>query len=489
MGQNYVNVHPDQKETDRLEYGIATLHIKATDRDGGPVYYQLQARSSADDNGNFSISDDSGAMAYVYDEEDGLYYWQALVSWRPPPGAAEDTEYELKVTVRDEQGLTDSTVSGAGLLPVINTLAPVRMVMETQSKELYLSNIEGGSLVELTVPGEPEERAFFSPDGSRIYSFYKPTGGGEQFRVRNADGSRAHRVLRNFAAGIDLKYDPTYQYVAYLDPGSNITKDYPYKEPKFVPRRGRPNWILEDKVGRKTAKRLEVLHLLADDPPITVSTTANPDTRIYWDARNKHTLVYDQFETKSQITSTPRGSSQVLGPYVPSPGYQNFTRASQLTGYPPQLGTIDPDKTVDASSRSYNPAEERWYVYVDGTTLWLEDRNEPSKRVSLDSGSFLGEVNWASNGQQVVYVKRQGASNKVVVKHVLEPDLTLRSRITTRFEYSAPGLHNAQLAPTGKWVFFLEGTKLYRAVNSRGASKVNLSENLGKSLDSYVVSP
>jgi type II secretory pathway pseudopilin PulG len=491
MGQNYVNVHPDQKESERLEYGIATMHIKATDHDGGPVYYKVEAFASDGGVGKFSVSQESGAMAYVYDEGDRQYYWQALVSWRPPPGAEEDTEYELKVTVIDEQGRTDSTASGAGLLPVINTLTPVRMVMAAQDGHLYLANVDGGSCIELTNPGQPEREPFFSQDGSRIYSFHDVSGGGQQFRVRNADGSRQFRVLRNFGSDVTpyLRYDPSYQYVAYADPGSSNTVNYPYEHPFFVRTDddGDGYWELRNHTGSHTGQRLEVLHLLADEPPVTITTTA--EGHYYWDARQRHTLVYNHAVVQDTTSfAAPNGKpAQPLGPYIASPGYKVPTNASTLVGFPPTkqpyLGT-----TTDSTQQSYNPANDRLFVHYSGGALVLSDR-AGANHGTVHSGTILGTPHWSSNGQYVAFVIPQGSSNKVVVKRLLESDLSIKSSFETRFEYSGPGVKNAQLAPTAKWVFFLEGGNLYRAVNSRGASRVNLSDHLGKSLDSYVVSP
>lgn len=495
MSQNYVNVHPDQKDSERLEYGIATMLILATDRDGGPLYYDLEGFSSEGGIGKFSVSKKSGAMDYVLNEDDNIYYWQALVSWRPPPGADEDTEYELRVTVRDEDGNTDETSSGAGLLPKIGTLAPVRLVMATADGHLYLANIEGGSCIKLTDTGFPERNPFFSQDGSRIYSFMDTPSGGQQFRVRNADGSRSYRVLRNFAADVTrtLQYDPTYTYVAYLDPTSPAPTVYPYKTPRFVPTDDDDNgyYVLDDNSRNHNGRRLEVLHLLADEPPVAISTRS--EGGFHWDANHRHTLDYDESqgvpENAYQRPARQHPATGQLGPYIPWPAYTIEDRATRLTGFPP---TTVPGSSsgLDASTRSYNPADDKWYVFEDGGQLRLGNRTDPSVNRRIHSGGIRGKARWSSNGEQIAFIAENGSNRTVKVVHIMDGDpLRPRSSFAQRFEYRGRSVKDAQLDPDAKFAFYLEGGNLFRAVNSRGASGVNLSDHLGKALDSYVVSP
>lgn len=504
MGQNYVNVHPDQKDTARLEYGIATMLIKATDQDGGPLYFELEGFASQGDMGKFSVSRQSGAMHYVYDPEDRLHYWQSLVSWRPPPGAAEDTEYELRVIVRDEQGNTDSTASGAGLLPVINTLSPVRMVMAARDGNLYLANLEGGSTIKLTDDGQRELNPFFSQDGSRIYSFFHPGDGSEQLRVRNADGSRSYRILRNFSASVmaTLEYDPTYQYVAYRDPGSSVTVNYPHQTPVFVQTDQDPDtgviqgyWEFQDGSDDYTGQTIEVLHLLANDPPITITTQGTGG--FFWDALRRHTLVYNQEVVHDTATHGPAEATvngqpfPPLGDYIPSPGHQPENGfMTQLVGYPPRRERVT-GTPVNASSRSYNPADENWFVYHDGSELLLGRRDNPSFQRTIHNGSISGDARWSSNGQQIVYIATDGSGQTVTVRHLLEgsPALVERSNFEIRYSYNGNGLSHAQLDPSARWVFYLQRGELFRAVNADGAARVDLSDQLGKLLDSFAVSP
>lgn len=497
MGQNYVNVHADQKDTERLEYGIATMLIQARDLDGGPVYYRLEAFASRGKEGNFSVSDKTGTMNYVYDEDTHRYSWQALVSWRPPPAAVEDTEYELQVTVFDEEGRSDTTSSGAGLIPVISTLAPVRMVMAAQDGQLYLANLEGGSTIRLTDPGQAEHDPFFSLDGGRIYSFHDTPGGGQQFRVRNADGSRNYRILRNFSADVTrtLKYDPTYQYVAYIDPGSTRTYSYPFKVAVWIetdPDTGDGYWTLTNGGSSRTGQKLEVLHMLADEPPITITERRDPAQPFFWDARQKHVLVYTEHfekEARADGEDPTRPGRSALGPYIHDPGWDEGTGAKRLVGFPPRREDASAANALRADNRSYNPASDKWFLYVEGGQLRLGDRTDETFSRVVHNGAIVGKPTWSSGGTHIAYVADLGGgSREVVSKQILNDDLEVTS-FQTRFTYEARNLSHAQLAPTAKWVFFLENGELFRAVNAQGASKVNLTENLGKRLDSYVVAP
>lgn len=479
LGQNYVNVHPDQKESERLEYGLATMRIRAKDADGGPVYYKVEALASKGDSGKFSVSRQSGAMDYLYDRSSGQYYWESVVSWRPPPGADEAIEYELQVTVLDEQGRSDTTASGAGLLPVVATLPPVRMVLATSDGVMYLANVEGASLVRLTQPGQAERDPFFSQDGSRIYSFRDVPSGGQQFRVRNADGSQDFRVLRTFSSDITgtLKYDPTYHYVAYYDPGNTTTTPYTYKKEQAWGK----GWRLVDAIGYHTSLRLEVLHLLADEPPITISSTMDGGSSYFWDARRKHTIVFAQ--------SLPKGEegSKRFGNYVHQPGFAVNTQASKLEGFPPVQRSVNPDGAQPSDNRTYNPASENWYLYTAPTGLWLA-KTDGSVNSNLTSSALVGRPSWSSDGTQVTYVENLGGSQRVVAKRVLGTDMALKSFVSL-YQATGSGLSNPQLAPTGQWIFYQQNGVVYRAVNAAGATKVNISAKTGKAIASYVVSP
>jgi type II secretory pathway pseudopilin PulG len=499
IGQNYVDIHPDQKESDRLEYGIATMLITATDKDGGPLYFDLMAIASSGERGKFTVSNETGAMDYIYDSRTNSGKWQALVSWRPPPGADEDTVYELQVTIRDEQGLTAFTASGAGLLPKIASLPPSRMVLQTDDKELYITNIEGGSAVKITEDGVPEYEPFFSPDGTRIYSKHKTPAEGLQIRVRNADGSGL-RVLREFSPAtvaanleggdIRIKYDPTYHYAAYrvnVRPGR-----YEAYVPVQVWRGRRRVWTLQRADGViPTIYELEALHLNSGTPPLTVATDAYGD--FYWDGEVDHTLRFQSATSHESIDKYVRPSraqsDDGIGSYIGGGGHDlNPNNGVTLSGFPPTMANAS-GVAVDATNQIFNLTEPNWFLDLPTSGIDLR-RTSSASRHAVSGSSVIGKPAWSADGLFVTYIEDTGpgANRTVTVKEVLNPDFSRKSTPVTKYTYRGPNLSDAKLSPKGRWVFFIQNNKLYRAINSNGSTPVRISGNLGKNIESVAVS-
>ncbi|MCA9776150.1 MAG: PD40 domain-containing protein [Candidatus Eremiobacteraeota bacterium] len=495
LSQNYVDIHPDQKESERLEYGIATMLITASDRDGGPLYFDLYAIASSGERGKFTVSNETGAMDYIYDPTTDAGKWQALVSWRPPPGAPEDTVYELQITIRDEEGHSAFTASGAGLLPKIANLPPSRMVIQTADRQLYMANIEGANTVKLTKDEEPEYEPFFSPDGTRIYSKHDTPAGGLQLRVRNADGSDL-RVLREFSPAIvaanraidgdiDIRFDPTYHYAAYRFNIRNAdyeayrvvtqTKPLVYR---LVPDHGRPGQIYE----------LELLHHNGGVPPLKVATDAYG--QFYWDGETDHTLRFKSRTSYEELdyrvmTGLPPNSG--LGPYLPVPGYrENPTDGVTLEGFPP---TTRPAMGVgvNATNQIFNLTEPDWFLETPSPGIQLRRTSMTSSNEVTDD-SIVGKPAWSADGLFVAYVKDNGTDQEITVKEVLNPDFSAKSSPVVKYTYRTSGVSSVKLSPKGRWVFFIKGNKLYRAINSSGSTPVEISSSLGKDIAAFAVS-
>jgi type II secretory pathway pseudopilin PulG len=500
LSQNYVDIHPDEKESERLEYGIATMLITASDRDGGPLYFDLQAIASSGERGKFTVSNETGAMDYIYDPAGDSGRWQALVSWRPPPGAPEDTVYELQITIRDEEGNSAFTASGAGLLPRIANLPPSRMIIQTADRQLYMANIEGANTVKLTKDEEPEYEPFFSPDGTRIYSKHDTPAGGLQLRVRNADGSDL-RVLREFSPAIvaankvygedgviDIRFDPTYHYAAYR---FNIRDNPQYEAYTVVPytvarqRRyrldytpGQPGETFE----------LEVLHLNGGLPPIKVATDAFG--QFYWDGETDHTLRFKSRTSYADLdyrvnTGLPTGSP--LGPYLPVPGYRvNDADGVTLEGFPP---TSRPARGVgvDATNQIFNLTEPDWFLETPGPGINLR-RTSMASAHEVSNETIIGKPAWSADGLFVAYIRDTGSDQEIVVKEVLNSDFTRKSSPVVKYTYRTSGVTSVQLSPKGRWIFFIQGNKLFRAINSSGSTPVEISSSLGKDIAAFAVS-
>ena len=504
IGQNYVDIHPDQKESERLEYGIATMLITASDKDGGPLYFDLKAIASSGERGNFTVSNETGAMDYIYDPATNSGKWQALVSWRPPPGAPEDTVYELQVTIRDEQGLTAFTASGAGLLPKFASLPPSRMVLHTTDDKLYLANIEGASTLKISIDGEPEYEPFFSPDGTRIYSKHRTPGGGLQIRVRNADGSGL-KVLKEFSPAIvdanseggdiRIQFDPTYQYAAYktnLRPGT-----FEAYEARQVPRaRGRDVWRLFPANGglpddHSQMYELEVIHLNSGSPPITLDKEAYG--KFYWDGESQHTMRFQSVTSHvlqdKYVIPTDDQRADGIGPYIGNLGRdEDPHNGLTLEGFPPTLNNAS-GTAVDATNQVFNLTEPAWFLDLLTPGVDLKRSSSPSSE-SITNSSIQGKPSWSADGLFVTYIEDTGpgTNQTLTVKEVLNPDFTLKSSPVTRYTFQGPNLSDAKLSPQGRWVFFIQNSKLYRAINSTGSTPVRISGKLGENVASIAVS-
>jgi hypothetical protein len=274
--------------------------------------------------------------------------------------------------------------------------------------------------------------------------------------------------------------------VAYIDPSPPPPKDYPYKEPRYVPVDDDGYWVLDDKIGTFTdGQRLEALHLLADEPPVTITSLKYRGTGFFWDADRKHTIAFTRAEAKTP--EPPPGYTTGLPHYVRNPGYEPLTTATKLDGFPPTKTNVS-GTTSDATGNVYNPVDDRWYL-DSSSGLRLKKRGESGSTL-IQSGSLEGKPSWSSNGRHVAYVRNNGSNDTVMVKEIMEGSpLTPKATFDTRYQFSGPNVSNAQLAPTAKWVFFLQDGKLFRAVNASGASRVDISEQLGKTLETYVVAP
>lgn len=494
LGQNYVNIHPDQKEaaSKHLEYGIATMKVVASDPDGGPLYFDLSAIATDGDGGNFTVSNETGAMDYIYDPRTDQGHWQALISWRPPPGAPEDAVYELQFTVRDEEGNTDTTVSGAGLLPRFATLPPAQMVLQSTDRQLYLANIEGANSLKITKDEEPEYDPFFSPDGTRIYSMHDTPGGGLQLRVRNSDGT-GMRILRDFPPNVvdgnrdlNIKFDPTYSYAAYIF--NKRPAHYPAWKPELVSFGRTSRWmLLPDNGSIPEVFELEVIHLNSGTSPVSIAREAYGD--FFWDGESEHTLQYSSSyrhrDPQDLITPTDAQRAHGIRPYIGNKGHTATDKTSVLDGFPPIAREVTRRVGLNATDLIFNPPQREWYLQ-NQPALELRGTVSPGSH-QIDS-SQVRNASWSSDGRFAAYVTPDG---EVTVKEVLQPDSSnVLQPVSPRVSFSTSGGNASlvRLSPTGRWVFFLRNGDLYRAINANGATPVKVSQKLGKKIESFAVS-
>ena len=75
-----------------------------------------------------------------------------------------------------------------------------------------------------------------------------------------------------------------------------------------------------------------------------------------------------------------------------------------------------------------------------------------------------------------------------MVKEVLNSDFTRKSSPVVKYTYRTSGVSSVKLSPKGRWIFFIRGNKLYRAINSSGSTPVEISSSLGKDIAAFAVS-
>lgn len=485
LSQSYAQIHPEQREGADLEYGLATLELSATDPSGGPLYYQLSSTPSKGDfAGNFSSQNDRGRMNYIQDPVTGQWKWSAIVAWRPPPGAESDTEFQFRVRVFNDRGLEDVVESGAGLLPVFRTLDSPRLALEEEgSGNIFIANIDGASIMEVTQGAGNESRPFFSPDGTRMFTFNGTDASSSQLIVRNADGT-GRRVLSDIPRSsddVEIKFDPLYAFAAYSYESEPPT--FPFFTLEEVPiSSGSDDTMMEihyNVIGPHdgqppVSKTLKILHLNSQEElTLTLALSGEGSTNWGWDGTRRFHINFQEYVGADPV---PVPGPVISGPdpYIPSPGYKSSGyRTKQLLGYPPTVVDVG-DAPAQPNYHSYkNRRTEanftRWVLAKydtleagEGTYLRLRD---PEGGTNEDLGvtdQVLGEPSWSNDGRSVIYLCRDGAGNFRLVNRVLlsgSGDASPQGPVTV---LTQNGVTNPKLSPDGDYVYFLRGAHLWR---------------------------
>lgn len=498
IGQNFVQIHPNQKDGQQLEYGLATIAVQAEDIDGGPLRYTLSATASSGDPGKFSVSQQSGDLSFIYDEAARRHVWSAVVSWRPPPSASADLTYELTLTVHDPEGNSTEVSTSAGLLPSVTSLPPARLVVCSNSREMYLANLDGANEVLLTRSGE-EYSPFFSQDGSCVFSFHDlDSAGNRELRSRPANGSVGFARLASFRGSTsNVVYDPTYTFVAITNPNGFHDFDWGQVTTESDSDSGSGDDDDDDDGGSSTTfssgataiavSNVFILNLMSTDPPILV--TSKGEGHFYWAANARHTFYY------SENVPLPKIMDQGYGPFSPVPGYEVVRKSKYLVGFPPAV--VDSEvEAVSAEGRVYNPANRDWYLRVEGNRLVMYNGASGSGYTLHDAGGGIQHADWgrdnpswSADGERVVFVASPGGSARVVSMRVLDSSFQPLSSPQVDFELTTSNPSKAQLSPGGEWVYFVRGGNLMRADNRSGSTPVDITAHLDREISDYVVSP
>ena len=146
-----------------------------------------------------------------------------------------------------------------------------------------------------------------------------------------------------------------------------------------------------------------------------------------------------------------------------------------------------------ANARSYNPADPDWFIEVDGSNL-VAKHTDGRTRVLSSVGTYENDPSvrktpaWSANGEHAIFVEGSGGSRKLVSMKVLDESFAPLPAPIVNCEVTG-NVSSAQLSPEGKWIYFLRGGQLFRAVNTSGSTGVNISQRISGSLNGYVISP
>ncbi len=487
VGLNYTQIHPEQKGDNYVEYSLATFDIRAEDPSGGPLFYEVTATATTGgaEEGRFSAFRSSGRMAYrPHQAHSGSPVWNSVVSWRPPPSAPADTEYEFEIRVFNRDGGEDTARSGAGLLPLFKTLGTPRIAIQTLDQSIYLATIEASSLVQVSDPEIPEVDPFFSNDGTRLYTFSEIDGVHRMY-TRNADGTGFDMLVELPAAPGLVAFDPLYQFVAYVyDQG---TVDFPYKTPTYHSGTddGDGYWEFSSGVSSRARHVLEIMHLNSGQRAV-VTNTLRRRSSWQWDTSDpaqRFRLSYEVYQP------TPMANHPSLGPYRPSPGFEEVFRTGNIVGLPPSI--IDtPGGTVESGTRNriYHPSIfgrflERLEV-VEGPPkqFSLSLRDALSTEVLLTSGYNVSRPAWAANGRALTYSYRPDEASPIrlcvrsYAGGVVGPEVVI---------LELGGISQPKLSPDADYAFYRQGGNLWRVPVS-GGTPVNLTSGaIDSSVQSY----
>jgi len=447
LAQTYIEIHPEQKIGEDLEYGLATLVFEAEDDDGGPLFYRTVSTASSGPEGRFTLAENEGAMTYVNGK------WRASVSWRPPPGAPTDTEYEFEIEVRDRDGHKATATSGAGLLPSLVSLAPSRVALEAADDKVYVGNVDGGDLVRITPVGTNDHDPFFSPDGTKLYTFTFEAGQ-VILNLQNSDGT-GRKVIKDVPGTKgSIRFDPLWMWGAYTHSSWQLIAEYDEPDPSTSPE------TMRRVVVKQPVNSLEVLHL-SSGKSFRVSNQAVGTLK--WDAVERFGFTY----TVAKKVDPPA-----------APGIELKTGGYKLVGFPPSVIPATLGETPD--SIAYNLRDPSLWVRYDPPTrkLFLENASGSSELLATGP-DIIGLPAWSSNGRRITWLQRSGASSYDIWIHELYDDALNRLTGSSAEKIlSGSSLASPLLSPEGNYVFYLNGNHLWRMKAVKDGSAVKLSAKL-----------
>lgn len=501
ISQTYTQIHPEQREGADLEYGLATMELRASDPSGGPLYYELLSTPTKGAAGNFSVQGNRGRMNYTQRADGTGWDWTSVIAWRPPPGADPDTEYQFRIRVFNDRGLEDVIESGAGLLPVFKTLDSPRLAIQDGAGKVFLANIDGASIMEVTQGDQYESRPFFSPDGTRLFTFNDSNPSASQLIARNADGT-GRRVLSDIpmaADEIEMKFDPLYAFAAYsfespppqfnfweLVPeevlvssgGSDGTDTYETHYRVEGPRQNGPS----------SSRTLKILHLNSQEElTMTVALSSEGGINWGWDGTRRFHINYQEYVPADEVP-VPGPVISGPNPYIPHPGYKvSGYRTKQLLGYPPTI--VDAGEApAQPNFTGYNNSQWSDWVLAkydtleagEGTYLRLKNLANGTNENLNVTDQVLDDPCWSSDGRSVIYICRDGAGNFRLLSRQLLASGGTASPQGAVTVLTQNGVSQPKLSPNGDFVYFLRDNRLWRCPVQENADEavVRLSDKV-----------
>ncbi|MGE0493376.1 MAG: prepilin-type N-terminal cleavage/methylation domain-containing protein [Vulcanimicrobiota bacterium] len=454
LSQTYIRIHPQPPGEESLEYGLMTLVIKASDPEGGPLYFDCQCDSTDGLAGNFSTPN-TGRMEWVKD------HWEASVSWRPSNESKPGTTFEYVLTVTDPAGLTTVADSGSKL-PTLDTIAAGRLAVESYDGVVRIGNLDGSDLARLTPEGEEDRAPHFTFDGTHLVTL-----SGTELRdvmVQNSDGTDRH-LVKTLPEHVEaLTLDPSSTQLAYAVEG----------EPQLVITTSGDEFSND-------AYAIGTLHVVSGAGREITDKANAPGV---WLPTKPKTLLYAE---PAADDDDPQGWS--LSKFV-----------LELSGYPPRgsgVGLPEDSDTNYIEGAVYNPAYPLYAVFFS-MRFDEADPEAPGTAVLKMAGPDgfqvtvaelqsmpldpLKAVSWSGNGRALVYL--DGSTIYVAPSGLGssgDPDPPVGEAIDTgSLETISP-----RLSPDGRYAYFLGRTDsespydLYRIVVGSGVAPIQLTYGLG----------
>ena len=452
MGKSFIEIHPVGEGERAKEYGLATIEVEASDRDGGPLFLEVRVKPSK---GGPGVLAAQGPVRMEYLEG----RWKGTVGWKPPVEAEPDITYSFEVTVSDRSGRSVVAASQASVVPTLTTLTDNRLAIESTDGGIYLANLEGGELVRITPVEFRERKPVWSGDGTKLYVLSE-NGKDIDFVRYNADGTGRVVVSTFPEDATDFEVDVSGMYIGYIHnlvntehetwsgeglPGKENVKSYALS--MLHVSNGKTSRLVSEGVSRGFFF-LPYQHGLFQYPSVVVKKIEGP--------------VFD--ETGIPVEGEVREYDELEQEW-------SFARAA---GLGPEIKGASIDSSVDIQKGSFNPYEPKLFaglgdaardsrLKTDDKKLYLfrQDGSGWLDWAELDENIKLMDAPvWSANGQWLAYLVDEGIGRKSLrVQQVRVPQEGPKFETSDVRKITLPTPVERFLpTPSGEAILYIEGT-------------------------------